>query len=112
MESVVIFSIIVPTYNSHNFLENCLKSILSQRIDPFTYEVIIVDDCSTDMTIPLAQTYSNLFHHFHIVKLNENVGPGSARNAGIEHASGEWIVFVDSDDELSPDCLLVLKSIL
>ena len=108
----MIFSIIIPTFNSQDYLEMCLQSISQQNIESLSYEVIIVDDSSTDNTILVAQTFSNHFQNFRIIPLAENGGPGRARNAGLDNASGDWILFLDSDDALSPDCLQFLKTIL
>ena len=98
-------SVIVPVYNTKKYLSRCLDSILSQSFTDF--ELLLIDDGSTDDSGVICDAYAekdNRIRVFH----KENGGVSSARNLGINNASGKWIYFVDSDDELLPDGLKTL----
>jgi len=97
-----MLSIILPIYNVAPFLKECLDSILYQTYQDF--EVIAVDDCGTDNSISIVESYSNKLN-INIIHHNHNRGLSAARNSGLEIAKGEYILFVDSDDILAPDCL-------
>jgi glycosyltransferase involved in cell wall biosynthesis len=86
-------TVIVPVYNRAATVRRALDSILSQSCPP--EEIIVVDDCSTDGTRKILQSYEN-----RIIPINlpENMGPAHARNEGVKHAKTEWISFLDSDD--------------
>lgn len=88
-------SIIVPAYNVENYIRECLDSILNQSID--NYEIIIVNDGSTDKTQDICEEYSNEYSFIKLIN-QENKGLGAARNTGLQHVSGKYIAFVDSDD--------------
>lgn len=92
---------IVPAYNAEKTLGSCISSILSQGLDSNDFEVIIVNDGSTDNTVILGQKYDDAYPNIHL-KSQENQGLSVARNVGISFASGEYICFVDSDDCLVP----------
>ena len=88
------FSIIVPTFNSSKFIKRCLNSIINQSFK--NYEVIFIDDFSTDNTISIIKSYKK--KNFYIYRLKKNSGPGAARNLGIKKAIGKYISFLDADD--------------
>lgn len=90
-------SIIVTTYNSAAFIENCIDSLLNQSIN--NIEIVVVDDASTDNTVKILKKYSSI----KVIELNENRGTYHARNIGIQHSSGEFITFQDSDDWSHPE---------
>lgn len=95
-------SVIVPIYNTANFLDTCLKSLVSQTFD--SYEVICIDDCSTDGSKDIAEAYELQYPEIVRVYQNEhNVGQGRSREKGMSLANGEFILFVDSDDYISTD---------
>lgn len=94
-----MISVIVPVYNSINTLARCLDSVLSQN--GAGYELIVVDDGSSDGTSSLCDEYANRDKKVRVFH-KENGGVSSARNLGIDSACGEWILFLDSDDQL-PD---------
>ena len=101
-------SVIVPVYNVEAYLKKCVDSLLEQDIAPEDYEIILVDDGSTDSSSGICDGLASL--HSNIVVIHkENGGLSSARNAGIDAAAGKYIQFVDSDDYLLPN---VLGSIL
>lgn len=93
-------SIIVPIYNAENYIEKCLDSLLEQTISD--YEVILMNDGSTDATLNVIQRYEKKFPHIFKVYTISNGGQGKARNQGIKYAKGEFIAFVDSDDYVAP----------
>ena len=95
-------SIIIPVYNSEKYLVNCLNSILKQ--DEKIFEVIIIDDGSSDSSYEIMKKYECSYDKVKILK-KENGGVCSARNLGIEVAEGEYLAFVDSDDMLYPNSL-------
>ncbi len=96
------FSIIIPVYNAAGVLRTCLDSIRAQSLSDF--EVILVDDGSTDDSLRICQSYCADDERFSVYH-QENSGPSAARNRGLELAKGEWICFVDSDDSLVSDYL-------
>jgi len=94
-------SIIIPTYNREHLLGRALKSILNQTYKDF--EVIVVDDGSTDNTEDVIREFSALKIHY--IKHIENKGEGAARNTGVKAARGDYVAFLDSDDEYLPEKL-------
>ena len=98
-------SIIIPVYNSEQYLDKCLISLLNQNWKD--YEIILVDDGSVDGSRQKAESLL-AGQCNHTILVQENSGVSAARNSGIKHAQGEWITFVDSDDYLSPDYLEIL----
>ncbi len=97
-------SIIVPVYNmaSDGKLEYCLNSLVSQTIDD--YEIIAVDDCSTDNSLEILKQFESRFpDKFHAVHSPVNKHQGGAKNIGLKLAKGDWIGFIDSDDWITPD---------
>lgn len=99
------FSIIIPAYNAEAFLPKCLDSIFSQEFDD--YEVIVVNDGSTDETAVLLEGYASKHHKLQVLT-QINQGMATARNRGMEVAHGDYILFVDSDDSLCPNALATL----
>lgn len=98
-------SVIVPAYNIEEWLGECVESILAQTFRDF--ELMIVDDGSTDGTAAVAARYAAQDKRVRVVR-KENEGPGEARNAGVRKAQGRWITFVDGDDLIHPEMLTAL----
>lgn len=96
---MVKVSIIVPVYNAENGIRKCLDSLRKQEMADF--ECILVNDGSTDSSGHICDEYANIDSRFHVIH-KKNMGASEARNTGIKESSGEWIVFVDSDDWVSP----------
>lgn len=97
-------SIIVPVYNmaADGKLEYCLESLVNQTIKD--YEIIAVDDCSTDASMEILTSYAQKYpDRFCAVHSKVNKKQGGAKNIGMERAKGEWIGFIDSDDWVTPD---------
>lgn len=86
-------SVIVPVYNTASYLTQCLNSLLNQKTK-FSYEIICINDGSTDDSLNILNSYKDKIKVLNI----KNQGPGAARNTGIRHAKGKYLMFVDSDD--------------
>ena len=98
---MAICSIIIPAYNESATIIRLLESIARQRVDGFTLEVIVVDDCSNDQTEQLVNSRPELFSRY--IRLPQNQGKGGAVIAGLKAAGGDIILFQDADLEYSPD---------
>lgn len=92
-------SVIVPCYNAEKHLEKCLKSLERQTCGQENLEMILVDDASKDRTNALLLQYEKKHsENVLVIACKENVGPGTARNIGLQYATGEYIAFMDADD--------------
>ena len=92
-------SIIVPVYNVADYLAKCLDSLLTQDLPQNEYEIIVVNDGSTDNSGDIAQQYADKYAGITLIN-QANQGLSGARNTGIQQAKGDYIQFVDSDDYL------------
>jgi glycosyltransferase involved in cell wall biosynthesis len=92
-----LVSVIIPTYGRHEFLVEAAESVAAQTHS--TIELIVVDDCSDEAVPPPSADRIDV----RIVRHVRNLGPGAARNTGIAHARGEFVLFLDDDDLLAPD---------
>lgn len=109
-ETIPEFSIVIPVYNTVNELPRCINSILEQKFK--NYEVILVDDGSTDGSSDVCDDLCRKYSQIHVIH-KENGGAAEARNTGIFAAVGEYLLFVDSDDMWSdPNALLDLDQIV
>lgn len=103
-------SIIIPIYNVEKYILLCLQSVANQtKTDGI--ECILVDDCGTDNSVALAKMFIDDYTgniKFSLISHKKNGGLSSARNTGIENASGEYLYFLDSDDEISPNCMEIM----
>lgn len=97
-------SVVVPIYNVENYLRRCVDSLLNQDLEPSDYEIILIDDGSTDGSGAIADAYAAKYSHICAIH-QANAGLSGARNTGIGAASGEYVQFVDSDDYLEPNVL-------
>nr|WP_200309234.1 bifunctional glycosyltransferase family 2 protein/CDP-glycerol:glycerophosphate glycerophosphotransferase [Streptomyces adelaidensis] len=98
------FSVIVPAYKVQAYLHECLDSVLSQSFTDL--ELIVVDDASPDNCRAIAEEFAARDSRVRRpVRLRENAGPGAARNTGMEHARGDYLLFLDGDDTFTPDAL-------
>lgn len=108
-DNVPLVSVIVPMYNGDRFITSCLDSIIAQKYKNF--EVIIVDDGSTDESRAICSSYIASSNDDRLSLIcKENGGLADARNFGLNHCSklSEYVVFIDCDDQLTPDCLSLL----
>ena len=102
-------SVIVPVYNSKRYLPACIKSLISQTYPEI--EIILIDDGSVDGSSELCDGYAEKYEQVTVIH-QVNAGPGAARNAGIEAASGKYLTYVDSDDYVAPDYAEVMVKLL
>lgn len=98
-----LISLVIPVYNVKDYLGDCLDSLLAQTYQNF--EIVIVDDASTDGSGEIARRYAEQHPLIRVVAHDRNRGLAAARNTGIASACGAYIAFVDSDDYVSPDYL-------
>lgn len=91
-----LVSVIMPVYNCEKHIEEAVNSVINQTY--FQWELILVDDCSTDNSLRLISNYKNKDNRIKIIKLNENSGAAVARNKAIESSKGRFIAFLDCDD--------------
>ena len=105
-------SVIIPIYEVSDYVERCIRSVIGQSYSDI--ECIIVDDATKDDSIVkcerLIEEYDGPIR-FRVLHHEVNRGLSAARNTGTEEATGEWIYYLDSDDEITPDCLEKLMSI-
>lgn len=99
-----MISIIIPLYNKESTILHSINSILSQDFND--YEILVVDDGSTDNSISIIESIGS--NKIRLLS-KSNGGPSSARNYGIIHAKGEWILFLDADDKLEPNALPLIQ---
>lgn len=107
MSNNIFFSIIIPNYNNAEWLSKSINSILEQTFTD--YEIIIVDDCSTDNSIDIIKQYNNI----KFIQCKEKAFNGGSRNLGIKEAQGTYILFLDSDDWFyNKDCFKTIYDII
>lgn len=104
----MFLSFIVPVYNTEDYLPECLDSLLHQDIPETEYEIICINDGSTDGSGAILQQYQETHRNLRIIE-QPNRGVAAARNAGLEAAQGKYIWFVDSDDVVKPNCLMKIN---
>ncbi len=100
-----LVSVIVPVYNTVEYLPRCVSSLINQSYDKL--EILLIDDGSTDGSEKLCDVYASGDTKGKTVRVihQKNQGVSAARNAGIEAAEGEWIIFADSDDTMTEDAI-------
>ena len=103
----MLLSIIIPVYNVEQFIEECLDSVCTQSFAD--WEAICVNDGSTDCSLSLLQEFVSRDSRIHVVS-QSNAGLSAARNTGLKAATGEYVLFLDSDDRIKPDTLSILDA--
>lgn len=98
-----LVSIITPTYNSEKYITDTINSVINQTYR--NWELIIVDDCSTDTTVRIIKNFIEEDHRIHFMQQNKNLGAGVARQTALETAVGDYITFLDADDLWKPQKL-------
>ena len=93
----ILYSVVVPIYNSEKYIRKCLSSVLQQKFENF--EIILVDDGSVDNSGNICDEYAKEYSNISVYH-QKNAGPSAARNLGMKHAKGKYWLFVDSDDYL------------
>lgn len=107
----ILLSIIVPVYNVESYLRECLDSFYDQILSENEYEIICVNDGSTDGSAGILDEYALRHGNMHVYH-QKNAGVSAARNVGLDHAVGKYVWFVDADDFIAMDCLSRLSSAL
>lgn len=93
-------SVIIPVYNTEKYLPRCIDSLLKQTFTDF--EVILIDDGSTDNSLAVCQSYAAMDSRIIIIQ-SKHLGVGAVRNLGLDNAKGKYIMFCDSDDYVEPE---------
>ncbi|MCG0638142.1 glycosyltransferase family 2 protein [Lactiplantibacillus plantarum] len=107
----IILSVIIPVFNVYPYIKKCLASILNQTVDKNCYEVLVVNDGSTDRSSEFLKSIGNKFENLRIYN-RKNKGVSNSRNFGIEKSKGEFISFIDSDDWANENYIETLISYL
>ncbi|MEW6536571.1 MAG: glycosyltransferase family 2 protein [Candidatus Auribacterota bacterium] len=102
MNKKIRLSVIVCTYNRGQLIGDSLQSLVAQTLDPALFEVIVIDNNSTDTTAERVQEFTGKYPHFHMIKEMEQ-GLSNARNRGWKEAKGEYVVYIDDDAKASPN---------
>lgn len=102
-------SIIIPVYNLKKYIAKCLLSCIYQHVNTLKVEIIVVDDGSIDGSIEVIKEFQEKFNFIKLLS-KKNGGASSARNLGVNHASGEYIWFVDGDDNINPESFRIIES--
>lgn len=97
------YSIVIIIKNTKQYLKKCLDSVVNQAFRDF--EIIIVDDCSDENSQDIIDTYQTKIIPIQYLYLKKSIGPGGARNRGLEIAKGDYVLFIDSDDWIDVNCL-------
>ena len=95
-----MLSVIIPVYNTEDYLDKCIKSVLNQTFRD--YEIILVDDFSTDSSGRICDDYAKKHDCIKVIH-KEHGGPAQTRKAGLAYASGTYVIYMDSDDRITPD---------
>ena len=101
----MLVSVVIPTWNAGPYLDAAIESLVSQTLPAEQFEIIVVDDGSTDDTPAHIDAMAARHPNLTAIHSAHSGWPGRPRNIGIEHASGEYIHFMDQDDRMSPDAL-------
>ena len=101
-------SIVVNMYNTAKYMPKCMETLLEQDIPQSAYEIIFVDDCSSDNSLELAKEYAAQYENVRICTHEKNKGLAAARNTGIDTATGQYLCFVDPDDYIEKNSLAAL----
>ncbi|WP_303317747.1 glycosyltransferase [Flavivirga abyssicola] len=103
----MLLSIIVPFYNAEACIERCLNSLVNQNLDTDNYEIILINDGSTDNGLNIVETFKKQYHNINVYS-QVNHGLGATRNIGITLAKGEYLYFIDADDYLAFNMLDII----
>ena len=105
----MLLTVVIPVYNSSCTIARCLDSIFGLPLNESDFEVIAIDDCSTDNSVDILKQYADCHTNILILRQDTNHRQGAARNRGVSIAKGKYIVFVDSDDEVAPGMLSAVE---
>ena len=98
-----LISIIIPIYNVENYIEECLTSVINQTYK--NLEIICVDDCGSDNSVNITESFMKKDSRIKLIKHSENMGLPQARNTGIKNSNGKYLFFLDSDDYIKLDII-------
>lgn len=104
----MLLSVVVPFYHVEAYLEECLVQLCA--LDGDEVEVLLVDDCGQDGSAQIAQAFAAEMPNFHLIRREKNGGLSAARNTGLDHAQGEYVYFLDSDDVCDAQELMTLTN--
>lgn len=107
----MILSIVIPVYNVEMYVEKCIRSCENQDLLDSNYEIIVVNDGSTDSSLDIVQRVAKEYPNIHVIS-QVNQGLSVARNVGLKISSGDFVWFIDSDDWIEPNCLLRISQYL
>ena len=102
-------SVVVPIYNVEKYLRQCLESLVNQNFDD--YEIILINDGATDNSMKIAQEFEDKYKNIKLLS-KKNAGLGAARNTGMKYVTGKYVLFVDSDDYVSPEYISELYNVI
>ena len=108
----MLISIIIPIYNVEKYIANCLESVYQLTYQDI--EVILVNDCTPDSSMEIAKSIADKYKNKYptlIINHELNRGLSESRNSGIKVAKGDYIYFIDSDDEITPNCIELLTNV-
>jgi len=105
----MLVSVIIPTHNYARYVARAIRSCYDQSLDKNNYEIIVINDASTDATKEVLEGYKDIIK---LIDLKKNVGLSEARNIGVKSAKGQYIVFVDADDYIGQDMLKIQSTFL
>lgn len=103
----MLLSIIIPVYNTEKYLRNCIDSVYNQNLSLTEFELIIINDGSLDNSLSICKEYQCKYNNI-IIHSQPNSGQAVARNWGLDHARGKYIMFIDSDNLLVPNVISTL----
>lgn len=109
--SSIKISVVVTNYNYDKYITRCLRSLINQEIDKRIYEIIVVDDKSTDDSVSKLKSYVER-NEIILIKNKKNLGIGGASRVGVDNSRGKYFVRVDSDDFVQPSFLYILYNFL
>lgn len=104
-----MISLVITTFNYGHFLERSIRSAIEQTLDKEAYEIIVIDDASTDHT---SLILDNFQENIRMIRFEKNMGLAAARNEGVRKAKGQFVIFLDADDYIHRDLLRVQKLFL
>lgn len=105
----MLISFVIPAFNASQTVTRCLDSVYALPLDENELEVLVIDDCSTDATVEVLEEYRKSHPNLTLYRQSENRRQGAARNIGVAKAIGEFVVFLDSDDEVAEGLLQAVK---
>lgn len=107
-----VVTVVIPNYNYSDYIGECIESVLVSSLDKVRYEIIIVDDSSTDNSVEVIERYMSRYKQIKLVKNNNNLGLAKTRNIAIRRARGKYIFLLDSDNYVRNDCIITHLRIL